>query len=437
MAPDGLGTDIAPEIDATPASEPAEIETDTAIETDTPEGGEGEEPAPEDPAAPNATDGPALANGRLSDSVKTMLTELAKTSPKLAKSIKTALFESDAMRRELPGGLKEVAQMREKLEQFGGPEAIAKSHEELQYFNDLDQQFTAGDPRFIQAMIETPEGQQGFMKLAPTMLEKYRELAPEAHDNYIARQQYQGMLDTDLKFSIVRMKDAIDRMPDSPEKAAALEQWNPLASYYNGVLEKANKKVELPKASPTSTAPDERSQLEQERQQFTRQQWNIKSSAAAESLINAELSRLAIARKFTDTQKAAVLELGVGRLKKALANVANFNEVSQRHFAAKNLDGFLKHVTGVYRQQIPGVMKAAADAIQSQKAGGPLKPPVAPPNGVPRPPAGGTTPPAAGFTWVPGVPDKTTVDTGRTTQTMIRNGQAILLTGRRVQWRKT
>ena len=437
MSPEVL--DVTPEIEV--GTPPVEDPTpDSGIET----GVEGEEQNPPDglgaPGAepPIATDSPAIVDGKLSPSAKAELQTLAKTSPKLAKSIRAALFESDAMRKELPRGLKEVTELREQLNQFGGPEAIAKTREELSYFSDLDQQFTTGDPRFIQAMIDTPEGQQGFLKLAPAMLDKFRELSPEMHESYVAKQQYQGMLDSDLKFSIVRMRDAIDRMPDSPEKAAALEQWGPLASYYNGILEKANRKVEAPKpAVVQNQGADERAQLENDRAQFTRTQWSSEATSAAKSLIDAELSRIASTRKLTDTQKAAVLELGVGRLKKALAAMPNFNTTAQRHLASKDKAGFLRHVTSAYKQQIPVVLRAAADAIVAQKA----TPKIAATSGTPaaKPSAipGSTAKPAEGFSWVNAMPVKTTIDFGKTNGEMIRNGRAILTGGRRVQWRQS
>ena len=409
-------------------AETSEIESpETEVETEPAKPGD----------KPTAGDGPALANGRLSESARATLAEWAKTNPKLVADLKRARFEAEGYRQALPNGLKEVAQLREKLESFGGPEAIQKTHEELEYFNSLDQQFTAGDPRFVQAMIDTPEGQQGFLKLAPSMLEKYRELAPEAHDSYIAKQQYQGMLDADLKFSIVRIKDAIDRLPDSPEKQAALDQWGPLAVYYNGVLEKANKKVDLPKIAAPTAAPDERAQLQKDRQDFVRQQWQTEASNTAKTMIDSQLAQIAKERKLTDTQRDAVLELGVARLKKALAKAPNFNETSQRHFANNDRDGFLRHIAGVYRQQIPLVFKAAADAIVAQRNG--VSPKPAPANGTTpgRTAApGSTAKPAEGYTWVAGTPKKETIDFAKTTADMIRQGKAVLQGNRRVQWRQ-
>lgn len=417
-----------------------------AIGDEPAEGGPEATPAADlDPnAAPTVTDSPAITEGRLSPAAKTALTELAKTQPKLAKSIKNALFEADALRRQIPGGVNEVKQMQERLEQFGGPEAIAKSHEELQYFNDLDSQFTAGDPRFIQAMIETPEGQQGFVKLAPAMLEKYKELAPEVHDSYVAKQQYQGMLDSDLKFSIVRIKDALDRLPDSPEKQAAMSQWEPLAVYYNNVMDKAMKKVEAPKFAPTreQQGPDEKAQFQQEKMQFERDRWTSEATGSAERLINSELTRIAAARGFNTQQKAALLELGVSRLQKALKTLPKFNETAGRFFSNKDKNGYMRHVNSAYQQHIPAVFKAAADSLQSKPS---VNGTAVPKNGAAQPgqatPVNGQAPngtarAAQGFQWVGAVPNKTLVDTVRTSSEMIRNGQAILLDGKRVQWRK-
>ena len=436
MSPEVL--DIAPEVDAgaPPVSDNTPVDTGIDAGTDTPD--TDDEPAPTDPAAPAVADSPAIVDGHLSASAKTALQDLAKTSPKLAKSIRSALFEADALRREIPGGLKEINQLREQVQQFGGPEAIAKTREEVSYFNELDQQFTKGDPRFVQAMIDTPEGQQGFLKLAPTMLEKFRELSPEMHDNYVARQQYQGMLDSDLKFSIVRMKDAIDRMPDSPEKVAALDQWGPLANYYNGVLEKANHKVEPPKpAAAPDTTNDERAKFENEKTQFVRNQWNTEATGSIKSIIDGEVARVAAARKLTDTQKAALFELSVGRLSKSVKGVAGYNDTALRFFANKDKPGFLKHITGTFQKNAPAIIRAAADAIVAQKSmpkpnGAPVVPPVRPGAA----PSGATAKPAQGFTWVNAMPNKTSINFSKTTQSMILQGRAILDNGKHVQWKQ-
>ena len=432
MSPEVL--DIAPEVDAgaPPVTDNTPVDTGIDAGTDTPD--TDDDPAPTDPAAPAVADSPAIVDGHLSASAKTALQDLAKTSPKLAKSIRSALFEADALRREIPGGLKEINQLREQVQQFGGPEAIAKTREELNYFNDLDQQFTKGDARFIQAMIDTPEGQQGFLKLAPTMLDKFRELAPEMHDSYVARHQYQGMLDSDLKFSIVRMKDAIDRMPDSPEKAAALGQWGPLATYYNDILEKANRKVEAPKpsAAPDRTN-DEHVQFENEKATFMRGQWNTEATASIKNIIDSEVARVAKSRGFTDTQKAALFELSVGRMAKSVKGMAGYNDTAQRYFGNKDKSGFLKHVSSAYQKNAPAIIRASADMIATKKAvpkpnGAPVVPPV-------RPAITATAKPAQGFTWVNASPNKTTIDFGKTNADMIRAGKAVLAGGRRVQWK--
>ena len=436
MSPEVL--DLAPETTDIDTSATDTDQIDAGGETPDGTADSTDEPGPIDPATPDATDGPAISEGKLSKSAKAHLAELGKTAPKLANSIRRSLFEADAIKREVPGGLKEITQLREQLDQYGAPEAIAKTREELNYFSKLDQQFTTGDPQFVQAMLDTPEGQQGFLKLAPVMLERFRELSPEAHDVYVAKQQMASPEATEFYLAGVRMTDLLESIPSDPQaleqwRQKAIQQFNGMAKFFTSISDRANKKVEAPKAAPQQQAPDERAQFNQEKEKFVRDQWNSEATTSAKSMIDAEINKLATARKFTDTQKAALLELGVGRLTKALKADPKFGSVAQRHFANKDKDAFLRHVTGMYRNQIPNVLRSAADAIQANKAA-PKAGPVAV---VPKPGAApaATAKPDAGYRWVNARPDKSTIDFSKTNGLMIREHKAVLTNGNRIQWR--
>ena len=436
MSPEVL--DLAPETTEVDTSATDTDQIDAGGETPDGTADSTDEPGPIDPAAPDATDGPAISDGKLSKSAKSHLAELGKTAPKLANSIRRSLFEADAIKREVPGGLKEITQLRNQLDQYGGPEAIAKTREELNYFSKLDQQFTTGDPQFVQAMLDTPEGQAGFVKLAPVMLEKFRELSPEAHDVYVAKQQMATPEATEFWLAGTRMGDLLNDIPTDPKAleqwaAKAAQQYNGMLKFFSSTADRANKKVEAPKTVTQQQNPDERAQFNQEKEQFVRTQWNSEATSSAKSMIDAEINKLATARKFTDTQKAALFELGVGRLMKALKADPKFESVAQRHFANKDKDSFLRHVTGVYRNQIPNVLRSAADAIQANKA----VPKAGPTSVAPKP---GTTPtatakPDAGYRWVNTQPDKSTIDFSKTNTLMVREHKVILKNGNRVQWK--
>jgi len=438
MSPEVL--DTAPEVDA---GLPADAATDTTIDTgiDAPPDTDGadEPPAPTDPTTPSATDGPAVSDGKLTQAGREELQRIAKTNPKLARSIRSALLEADAFRRELPGGLKDLATMRQQMEEYGGPDAIAKTREELNYFSQLDEQYTAGDPRFIQAMIDTPEGKQGFLKLAPAMLDKFREISPEFHDVYVAKYQAQNMVDSDLRYNIVRMKDMIDRMPDSPEKTGVLQEWAAVGNYYNAVVARASAKPEVPKsAAPQEQGQDERAKFESEKQAFTRKQWTTEATATATTMVNSEVDRIAAARKLTSTQKAVVLELGVARLTKKLAGIPSFGLAAQRYLANGDQAGFLKHVTSAWRTSIPNVFREVADSVVAKAAGstpGKAAPTVNGSAAQPKVAAPITAKPSEGYSWVNAQPHKTTIDFAKTNGLMIREGKAVLTSGKRVQWR--
>src|SRR6185312_16787243 len=87
---------------------------DTGAETtdETAEGDGGEETG--EPAA-------RTGDGKfLSDADKAILAEIKAKDPKLAARVRNALFASEAFKKAVPGGLKEVQQLRSQIEQVGG-----------------------------------------------------------------------------------------------------------------------------------------------------------------------------------------------------------------------------------------------------------------------------------------------------------------------------
>lgn len=434
MSPESSVIDAAPEIDLSPSTS-VDTSSADAIEESPVDGMETEsddEPEPSDPSAPNVSDGPAIVNGRPSEAMRTTLAEIAKTNPQLAKDLKRSALELDAIRKVVPGGLKEVNQLRQQMEAMGDPEAITQTRDELKYFSDLDSQFTAGDPRFVQAMIDTDEGKAGFIKLAPAMLEQYKTLAPEAHSAYVAKQEFERLRDGDYALWMNRMFDFLQSPPTDPAGVAAWQErafvpFMELKKHYDSVNADRQKQV----APPVTKAPvqdtSERDKFQQERLQFDRTQFSTAASAEAEKVIAAELDRLTAARKLTPSQRDAVRELGVSRLRAALGKVPKFNETASKHFGKRDKDGYLRHVQSAYREIVPGVLKAAADAIVVSKGVRPA------PSAVTQSGRTATSPVQINMIKPP---DKSLIDFSRTDGTMIREGRAILLSGKEAKWRR-
>lgn len=402
------------------------------VDTPDPDHSEHEPPEPGDGAdtrpATNATPQPAIVDGKkLSEQAKATLDEIKAKDPHLAAQIRKALFESDAFRRELPGGLKEVRELRQQVEELGGFDGISQRGQELAYFNELDQKFTSADPGFVAAMTDTPEGQNAFLRLMPSVLAKFSELNSDGHSAYMAQAIVSHMQSANFRLALERLGDFLP-----PDKPQAKELWDALVGYYNGLVTMAGKPVAPAKAQPAGSDP-RASELDQREQNLTSQEWQNERNAIQQKVFEAEWNQLAKGRKITPEQAETIRELYNARMRRVY-QAQNHRTAVDRFFANRDKQGYLRHQNSLYRQETPKALRAAFDVILPARPG----PKTAPAAGGPRPGASGKPgQPATGYSWLAKAPDKNSINFRLTTPDMIRAGKAVLSDGKKVQWRTT
>src|SRR5215472_14617464 len=88
----------------------------------------------------------AIENGRLSESAKTALARLKTESPPAYRAVTRALFAEQRLRQELPGGFKDIQQLRDRIEQLGGDTGIEETRQELNGFREFEALYSAADP---------------------------------------------------------------------------------------------------------------------------------------------------------------------------------------------------------------------------------------------------------------------------------------------------
>lgn len=406
----GAGSDAAPDLSADPDEES--------------EGALGSE---ETPAA--AGESAVIDGKRLSAGAKAALAEIKAKDPKLALEIKQALFQSDALRRAAPGGVREIAELRQTVEDLGGAEGIQAIRQEQHEWAALDQQFESGDPAFVENIAaESPEA---FLKLAPAAFQKFQELNPEGYSAYISQVFVADMQQEGIPLALERLQDFIG---DNP-KAMAI--WKQLAGYVNRVAGFAAKPVETPRpnARRDDSGIDERERGLAEREaSLIRTDWRGAADSQRMSLFNAEYTRLAAGRKLNDAQTAAVKELYLSRLAAALRKTPKFNETIDRYFERRDREGYLRFIGSIYKQEIPRALRSAFDSVVPAKPGPKVNPAAPGANGKAAAAAAGA--PAAGFAWTAAVPGKDKIDFRKTSADMIREGKAVLTDGKRVQWKR-
>lgn len=406
---------------------PAEVADDGAADSGA-EGGDAPEVAddpnapPVDPNAAPAKAEPVISEDgkRLSEQARSMLDELRKTNPELAKQFRNALFEADRFKRAVPGGLHEVQELRETVEQLGGDEGIQRVQEELSGWQQFDQQFTAADPRAIDFMVETPEGKQSFLQLAPVAFAKFAELNPEGYSAYVAKSFVSTMDAHRIPLALERLQDFIG---DNPKAQQVFKQ---VADFVNMIGEYAAKPVTAPKAAPAADANNgELTKIQQERDGLMRTEWRRETATEQNRVYSSELARELNGRKISDVQREDILHRVQTKLSLRIKEQAGKLD---QYFAVRDKEGFLKFCNAFSRKEIPALLREAVARYVPAKPG-PKQ----------TPPANGRTAPAAkvtaGVATVNKMPTAAEIDWS-SSFTNIKGGKAALKNGQKVTWKR-
>jgi len=413
-------------MDAVDIAPDAELES-TATDTEQPDTEQPDQPsepadrgaAPVDAKAPVAL----VENGKPTEAFKQALEKLRSENPEMAAKVRHAVFKSEEMARELPGGLKELRQLRETVETLGGDVGIQEVQSELRGWHEFDEQFSNGDPKAIEFMLSDPQGQQSFLKLMPTALAKFSELHPDGYGQYMASVFVGDMAQNGITLALDRLQDFI---ADNPK---AMDQWNKLAGYVNRLGQLSQKKVEPPKSEAQQQKGA--SDIEQREAQLTRTEWKNETANEQRQVFQSEWARNAAGRKITEAQSAAIKELFESRLNKAIQ--AKHASVLERYFNAKDKNGFMRYASSISKTEVPRALKAAFDAVMPGRPG--PKPGTA--NGV-KPPVNGALKVTPGFTQIAKQPATQDIDYRHqfNTPANFQAGKAILKDGRKVTWAK-
>jgi hypothetical protein len=357
---------------------------------------------------------------RLDDKAKATLEQIKATDPALAKALRDALFDQDRIRRALPGGLKEVNELRQTIEQLGGPEGIQGIQAEVKGWNDFDQNYMAGDPKALEFMLSSPESQQAFMKLAPMAFNKFEELNPEGYASYVCSRIIGDAQSNDIP---ICMK-AIQFYISQGNMEGVTGEFNKINAWLNGIEATAKRPPAIPQAQQVDNSKIK--ELETQNSELVRNQWKGESAQEQNQIYSSELNRLLAGRKVTDAQREDILlrvqtKLGL--------RIKDQEKTLNQYFAVKDKNGFLKFASSFSKKHIPELLREAVDRYVPQKPGPKVQ--QVPQNGKPiTPPLG-----QASNGFQPSTrPERDQIDWGATTHSMMMNRQAVLIGGKKVKW---
>lgn len=367
---------------------------------------------------------------RLDEKARATIDEIRAKDPALAKEIRNALFEVDRFKREVPGGLTEVRELRQAIETLGGEPGIRETQEKLAGWDSFDNQYMAGDPKALEFMLSTPESQQAFLKLAPMAMNKFEELNPDGFAAYVCQRIIGDALHNRIPISL----ELAQHFLAAGDQAKAAEEFGKVVAWFQGLDATSKKAVAPPQTKGPDAKTDPRYQeLEQENARMLRDGWKTESAAIHNQIYSRELGRLLDGRKVTDSQREDILLYVKTKLEiRARADEEKIN----RYFSAKDKDGYLKMAKTFGEKNITDLLREAVNRYVPQKPGPRPGTTQTNQNGAPlRPPMNGK--PEAGFAVVQKAPASSEIDWSNpfNSNMNIKNGKAVLIGGRKVSWR--
>lgn len=424
----------APDTGSAPNSgEPADPGVDPGEES--PEGGSPAEPGAELDETDDHEDF-VVKGGKLGAKTKEALAQIKATNPRLARELSRALFAQERYKQELPGGLQELSELKQTVEKLGGPQGIEKLQQEYREYSDIDARFANGDPKFINDLTDNPEGQSAFLKLAPSMIQKFEELDPDGYSGYVARVFAADMNAANLPLILERMGDFIGDNPKAQELLGSVKGY---LQRINGFASKQSAAPQPKREQPNGEIDQRAAELSKRETEFRQREYSATSRTVSEGIFNSEWARQTKGLNLTKDQVQTVKELYQLRMG-SIAKDKAFNDNLNRFFASDDRNGFNRYVTSAYEKHIPEVLRqvirrvAPRTATATAAAGKPNT--AASANPAATASAAKTPTPEKGFTNVSGIPAATDVDYSRTTRDMWLRGQAVLKSGRRVQFQR-
>lgn len=386
---DAVDTDVQVDdsaIDSTATDDSTQADTDVQTQDDT---------------APVISD----ANGqlKLSDKARAELDRIKAENPKLAREMRAALFDRQTLLAKVPGGVKEALATIEAYEAEGGSEAVQAVKAENKLWQDLDADFQAGEPKFVEDIAKgNPEA---FTKLAPTVMSKFAELAPDQFSYHVSKVFAQDMAANDVALNMRLLQREIAALPEA-NRGEVQKIWNQLAAYVdrvNGMSKKAPEaKAPVADVSRGTSEPNNSLTVEQ----FAWERTKLK-----DSITKSEFEKNIGTRKLPEEKVSTIQELYENALDRMVTAIPGHKAKVDRFLAAKDKDGYRKHMDAAIRSKAPEAMAQAF-----RKAGVGAKPgPAAKPAAKPAAP-GTKAAPTTGFTRVGTKPDHNAVDWTRTSR---------------------
>lgn len=349
--------------------------------------------------------------------IRDTLAKLKTENNPAAKLITDAVYRFGELKREFPGGLSEVRELRNQVEKWGGTTEIESAIQTAGMFAEMAKAFENSDPAFVDDMVESDP--EAFGKLAPMVFDRFREVNAEGWSAYLGRIVYGDLQKNDIPLALMRLSDLIKDKPDAVQLLGTINE------YLGGYKALADKAPAATTAKPKAATNNDG----QRESDLRAKEWNLDRKQVQSTIRTESLTKALAGRKPTTEEAAQIEELfgaRAGRL--ADSYFKGWREKSQAYIKRNDKAGYMRYMESIYRRIIPEAMASAvASTLKGQRAG----------TGTPvkRTPSGTPLKAADGFSPVAQEPDTWAVDFNRTSQAMLRENKAVLKDGKKVVWR--
>jgi hypothetical protein len=398
------------------------IETDEPVEETPAEGADLTEQPAEGEQPAEITSLFDADGKRVAQPIRDQLAKMKAENPAAAKLIADAVYRTAEFRREFPGGLAEMRELRDQVEQFGGLAALEEKAKDAQEFAELGQAFTEEPQLLVQDMVVSDP--EAFSRFAPIAFDRYREENVKGWNAYVAK-----VFDADIRSGPVPLALSLlmRSVKDNPE---AIEQLN----IVNGYLGKFQAiAAEAPEVKPPQRRTAQPNESKRENDLRARE-WNTERRELHTEIKTEAMTKALAGRKPTTEEKAQIEELFMSRANRlASNNFKGWQEKAQAYIARNDKAGYLRYMGSIYRRVVPEALTSAiAGTLKGRGAVAVAQPGVArKPNVAPN----AAAKPADGFALVAKEPDSYLVDYSRTTSKMVAENKAVLSDGKKVYWR--
>lgn len=351
---------------------------------------------------------------------------------KTANLIQNAVYTSQSMLKEFPGGLKEAQALKNSIEELGGIEEIKTLQSTHRQFVEqqeaLDSRAKQGDPAAIDSFINIA-GKDGFAKLMPVAMDKWSASDREGYQHVMSQVMVNAMreggvvAELNMAFKLLGLKTEAA----TTEAMSSLER---VATWANGINKIAVTVPAKPQIDPN--IQNQQKELDSQRDKMFNTEFSNQFGTWRNSQIDEQLKTIANGRVLNEYQRKTLGQRVVQDIQDILTVDSEYMKSLNKIYGTRDMAELQKFTRARTAKLLPEVTRKAFKSLFSDPTRKPITKTGTKPGAITQP----VVPVVKGWTKV--APDKAPtpdqIDNKKTDFNMKFKRQAILKNGTKVYW---